>query len=253
MSTPKKRKYGLLVLLLTLMGVIAFANVWKSSLKVAHVMLSGNRIVDANELFQLANVKHGSLIYDVDLKEVQKNLQSHYYIKEAIVSRNLPSTIELSVVERTPIALINRTDPMYLDEDGVILPHSISKALFDLPILTGVRLGSSVSYGSVVQDSDAHEALDILTAAKLVNTELYHLISEIQLRNGHDIVMYTAEGGIPVIFGQGNIADKLVRLDAFWHDVIRQRGLQNLQYVDLRYDDQIVARWSNQPRPSKTM
>ena len=242
-----------MVLLATLVGLIAFANVWKSSLKVAHVMLSGNRIVEANELFQLANVKHGSLIYDIDLKAIRKNLMSHYYIKDAIVERNLPSTIELTVEERNPIALVNRPDPVYLDEDGVILPHSISKALFDLPVLTGVRLGTNVSYGAVVQDSDAHEALEILMAARIVDSELYHLISEIQLREGHDIVMFTAEGGVPVIVGEGNIPDKLARLDAFWNDVIRQRGLQNLQYVDLRYDDQVVARWSDHSRTMKTM
>ncbi len=253
MSTSKTRKYGLLVLLATIVGLIAFANVWKSSLKVAHVTLTGNRIVEANELFQLANVRHGSLIYDIDLRAIRKNLMSHYYIKDAIVERNLPSTIQLTVEERNPIALVNRPDPVYLDEDGVILPHSVSKALFDLPILTGVKLGTAASYGAVVQDSDAHEALEILTAARLVNSELYHLISEIQLRNGHDIVMYTAEGGVPVIFGEGNVADKMVRLDAFWKDVIRQRGLQNLQYVDLRYDDQVVARWSDQSRTTKTM
>lgn len=253
MSTPKKRKYGLLILLATLVGLIAFANVWKSSLKVAHVTLTGNRIVDANELFQLASVKHGSLIYDIDLKEIQKNLLSHYYIKDVIVERNLPSTIQLTVEERTPIALVNRSDAVYLDEEGVILPHSISKALFDLPVLTGVKLGPQISYGAIVQDSDAHEALKILTIARLVNSELYHLISEIELRNGHDIVMYTAEGGVPVIVGEGNIVDKLARLDAFWNDVIRQRGLQTLQYVDLRYDDQVVARWSNRPRMMKTM
>jgi cell division protein FtsQ len=252
-STPKKRKYGLLILLATLVGLIAFANVWKSSLKVAHVTLTGNRIVDANELFQLASVKHGSLIYDIDLKEIQKNLLSHYYIKDVIVERNLPSTIQLTVEERTPIALVNRSDAVYLDEEGVILPHSISKALFDLPVLTGVKLGPQISYGAIVQDSDAHEALKILTIARLVNSELYHLISEIELRNGHDIVMYTAEGGVPVIVGEGNIVDKLARLDAFWNDVIRQRGLQTLQYVDLRYDDQVVARWSNRPRMMKTM
>ncbi len=247
------RKYGLLMLLVMVMGLIIFANFWKSSLKVVHVTLEGNRVVEANELFQLANVKHGSLIYDIDLKAVQRNLLSHYYIKDAIVERNLPSTIQLTVVERMPIALINRPDPVYVDEDGVLLPHSISKALFDLPVLSGLKLGASVDYGSVVQDSDAHEALKILTAAKLVNSELYHLISEIQLRDGHDIVLYTAEGGVPIIVGEGNIADKLVRLDTFWNTVIRQRGLQTLQYVDLRFDDQIVARWSTASRTTKTM
>jgi cell division protein FtsQ len=252
-SNSRTKKYGLLGLLVTFIGMIVFANFWKSSLRVEHVTLEGNRIVEANELFQLAQVKRGSLIYDIDLKAIQRNLQSQCYIKKATVERNLPSTIQLTVVERTPIALVNRPDIVYLDEDGVILPHSISKALFDLPVLSGLKLGSTVSYGSVIHDPNATEALQILEAAKMVNTELYHLISEIQVRGDSDMVLYTAEGGVPVIFGDGNIADKLVRLDAFWSQVIQERGLKNLQYVDLRYDDQVVARWSDQAKKSKTM
>jgi len=253
MSSSRTRKYGLLGLLSVFIGLIVFANVWKSSLRVSRVTLEGNRIVEANELFQLAQVRRGSLIYDIDLKAIQRNLLSQCYVKEATVERNLPSTIQLTVVERTPIALVNRPDIVYLDEDGVILPHSISKALFDLPVLSGVKLDGTVSFGSTLKDARAMEALQILQAAKLVNNELYHLISEIQIRADSDMVFYTAEGGVPVIFGEGNIADKLVRLDAFWDQVIRQRGLQNLQYVDLRYDDQVVARWSTHGYKPKTM
>lgn len=253
MSSARRKKYGLLGLLLTFVGLIVFANFWKSSLRVTRVTLQGNRIVEANELFQLAQVKRGSLIYDIDLKAIQRNLASQCYIKEATVERNLPSTIQLTVVERTPIALVNRADIVYLDEDGVILPHSISKELFDLPVLSGVKLGQTISYGGMVHDSHVFEALQILKGAKLVNTELYHLISEIQIRDDSDMVFYTAEGGVPVIFGNGDIADKLVRLDAFWTQVIEERGLQNLQYVDLRYDDQVIARWTNQPNKANTM
>ena len=253
MTSARRRKYGLLGLLVTFVALIVFANFWKSSLRVTRVTLQGNRIVEANELFQLAQVQRGSLIYDIDLKAIQRNLLSQCYVKEAIVERNLPSTIQLTVVERTPIALVNRADIVYLDEDGVILPHSISKELFDLPVLSGLKLGPRISYGNVVHDARALEALKILKGAKLVNSELYHLISEIQVRNDSDMVFYTAEGGVPVIFGNGNVADKLVRLDAFWNQVIEERGLKNLQYVDLRYDDQVVARWTNQLNNAKTM
>lgn len=253
MSNSGKRKYGLLGLLLTFAALIVFANFWKSSLRVMHVTLQGNRIVQAKELFQLAQVRQGSLIYDIDLKAIQRRLLSQCYIKEATVERNLPSTIQLTVEERTPIALVNRADIVYLDEDGVILPHTISKELFDLPVLSGLKLGTTISYGSVIHDKHALEALTVLRGAKLVNTEMYHLISEIQIRDDSDMVFYTAEGGVPIIFGNGNVADKLVRLDAFWKQVIEERGLQNLQYVDLRYDDQVIARWTNQLNKAKTM
>jgi len=253
MNSPRKKKYGLLGLLFAFVGLIVFANFWKSSLRVTRVTLEGNRIVEAHELFQLAQIHQGSLIYDIDLKAIQKNLLSQCYIKEATVERNLPSTIQLTVLERTPIALVNRPDIVYLDEDGVILPHSISKELFDLPVLSGLKLGQTISFGSRVRDPHAIEALQILKGAKMVNIELYHLISEIQIRNDSDMVFYTAEGGVPIIFGDGDIADKLVRLDAFWSQVIEERGLQNLQYVDLRYDDQVIARWNSKLNKTKTM
>jgi len=252
-KNSRARKYGLLGLLVVFVGLIVFANFWKSSLRVTRVTLEGNRIVEANELFQLAQVKRGSLIYDIDLKAIQKNLLSQCYVKEATVERNPPSTIQITVVERTPIALVNRSEIVYLDDDGIILPHSISKELFDLPVLSGLDLGATVTYGSAIHDTHGFEALQVLKAAKLVNTELYHLISEIQIRGDSDMVCYAAEGGVPIIFGEGNITDKLVRLDAFWNQVIRERGLQNLQYVDLRYDDQVIARWSGRPDRLKTM
>ncbi len=253
MSTSRGKKIGFLGLLVALVGLTVFANFWKSGLKVARVTLEGNRIVEANELFQLAQVKRGTPMYNVDLKAIQKNLMSQCYIKEAIVERDLPSTIQLTVTERTPIALVNIPDFVYLDEDGVILPHSISKELFDLPVLSGVKFTQPTSYGSRIHDAQAMEALQILRGAKLVNSDLYHLISEIQMRSDSEMVFYTAEDGVPIIFGEGNVADKLVRLDAFWNQVIQQRGLQNLLYVDLRYDDQVVARWSTKTMKSKTM
>ena len=71
------------------------------------------------------------------------------------------------------------------------------------------------------------------------------MISEVRLRNGGDIVLYAAEWGVPIIFGHGEIASKLVRLESFWNSVVRQQGVENLQYVDLRFDDQVVVRWSH--------
>ena len=60
-----------------------------------------------------------------------------------------------------------------------------------------------------------------------------------------DIILYTTEAGVPVIFGHGDTAAKIVMLQAFWKDVVAQRGPAELASVDLRYADQIVARWRN--------
>ena len=248
-TSPKKggtgKKILLLGLLLGIGGLIVWSNAWKSNLTVDTVTVEGNRIVEANEVLQLAHVKTGTPMYDVDLTAIQKDVATNFFIKDAIVERDLPSTIRITVVERAPIAMVNRGTILYLDDEGVVLPHSISKETFDLPMLSGVPSGVALSVGTTVKHPDVQEALQILAASKAVNKELYHLISEIRLRNGGDLVLYAAERGVPIIFGHGAVADKMVRLEAFWNEVVRERGSQQLQYVDLRFDDQIVVRWGS--------
>ena len=170
-----------------------------------------------------------------------------------VVERDLPSTLKITVVERSPIAMINGNDLLYLDSEGVVLPHSISHEIFDLPVISNVPPTVTLAVGSTVQNPDVSEALSILSTAKLVNKELYHLISEVRLRTGGDLIFFTADGGVPVLFGRGNPAAKLLRLEAFWSDVVHGHGSQELQYIDLRYDDQVVAKWTSGTKSSQSL
>jgi cell division protein FtsQ len=244
MSTKRTLKFGFLGLVLLAIALVVAANLWRSDLKVKRVTIEGNRIVETAELTQLIKVPKNTQLQEIDLMAVRRDIMSHHFIKDAVVERDLPATLKVTVKERVPLAIINSTEILYLDEDGVVLPHSISKQLFDLPVLTGMPDGLALAAGATLKNADIQEALKILACTKLVNKELYHLISEVRLRNGGDIVLYASEWGVPIIFGQGEIPSKLVRLEAFWNDVVRERGSDNLQYVDLRYDDQVVVRWN---------
>jgi len=98
------------------------ANAWKSSLKINQIKIDGNRIVGMNEIIQLTQVQIGALLYQVNLTSIQQNVMSHYYIKDAVVERNLPNSIHIQISERVPVAMVNLSEPLYLDEDGVVLP-----------------------------------------------------------------------------------------------------------------------------------
>lgn len=244
MSTSRKTKFGLFGLLVLALGLVVLANVWKSDLKVKRVTIEGNRIVETAEIMQLIKVPKNSQLQDVDLMSVRRDILSHHFIKDVVVERDLPATLRVTIQERIPLAIINAAEILYLDEDGVVLPHSVSKLLIDLPVLTGMQGEGRLSPGATLKQADIQEALKILASSKAVSKDLYHMISEVRLRNGGDIVLYTAERGVPVIFGRGEIASKLVRLEAFWNEVVREQGSENLQYVDLRFEDQVVVRWN---------
>jgi cell division protein FtsQ len=241
----------LLCLVTVAVALVIGANAWKSSLTVKQITVDGNRIVGTNEILQLTQVPKGTLLYRADLMAIQRNVMGHYYIKDALIERNLPSTIHITVVERIPIAMTDRAETLYLDEDGFVLPRTISRKLFDLPIISGIPEHAVLKPGSVVTQPDLKEALLLLGVMKEVNRPLYHNISEVHMRDGGDILLYSAEGGVPIIFGRGDISGKLANLEAFWNDVVRVRGPQNLQYIDLRYQDQIVVRWNPEPPAKK--
>jgi cell division protein FtsQ len=244
MSTSRSLKFGFITLLVVIVGLIVSANLWKTSLRVQRVTVEGNRIVETAEIMQLVRIQKNTQLQDIDLTAVRKDILSHHFIKDAVVERDLPATLKITITERLPLAIVNSAEILYLDEDGVVLPHSISKQLFDLPVLSGISPEIALAPGGTINNPDVHEALQILATSKLVSKELYHLISEVRLRSGGDIMLYAAEWGVPIIFGRGDIANKLVRLEAFWNDIVREKGSQRLQYVDLRFDDQVVVRWN---------
>jgi cell division protein FtsQ len=253
MSEIKHKTAGVLVLIAIAVGLVFGANAWKSSLKIKQIKIDGNRIVGENEILQLTQIQMNALLYKVDLTAIQRNVMSHHYIKNAVVERSLPNSIHIQVVERIPIAIVNRPETMYLDENGVVLPRSISHRLFDLPMISGISEYEPLVLGSIIKQPDVMEALRLLALMKTVNRPMYHNISEVQVRNGGDIVVYSTEGGVPIIFGRDDMPSKLVRLETFWNDVVRTRGTQLLQYVDLRYQDQIVARWNPEPSAAKSL
>jgi cell division protein FtsQ len=251
-NEKKKNAVVLAVLLICTLALVVGANTWKSGLRATQFVVGGNRIVSRNEIVQLMEVEKGASLYETDLTAIQRNVESHYYIKQATVERDLPNTIRVQVQERLPLTLINGDGLKYLDAEGVVLPHTDSRMLFDLPILSGIASSVDLSPGVRVSDEEVREALDILLALKIANRELFHRISEVELHRGGDIVLYAAEGGVPILFGRGDIANKLVRLETFWYTTVIVRGVQNLQYVDVRYEDQIIARWNGARIPGRS-
>lgn len=253
MNESKPKTFHVLMLIALVICLAFGANAWKSSLKINQIKINGNRIVNTNEIIQLTQVQIGALLYKADLTAIQQNIMSHHYIKDAVVERNLPNSINIQIIERVPIAMVNLSEPLYLDEDGVVLPKTVSHKIFDLPMISGISANEPFVLGSTITQPDEIEALQLLAVLRTMNRPLYHNISEIQVRYGGDILLYSAEGGVPIIFGRGDLPGKLIRMEIFWNDIVRTRGVQYLQYVDLRYQDQIVARWNQGPLTTKSL
>lgn len=247
--TPDRRRRLLFALLCAgLFGAVVAANVWRGDLRVAAVEVRGNRIVPAAEILRRAAVPEGARLVEVDLFAARMRVEENAFIRTAAVSREVPDRIVVTVEERTPAAVLAASPLLYLDAEGVILPASASGEIVDLPVLTGFPRRELVP-GRQTYNPAVREALAIVAAAALVDEGFSHLISEVHLRPDGEFVLYMAEGGVPVYFGRGDAARKLVNLDTFWHAHVDRAGTAALGSVDLRFTDQVVVRWREDRSP----
>lgn len=245
---PPRRSHapGLVMLLLAVVtvGVALGANLWTRDLTVRDVHAEGNRIVSSSEILALAAIPKNQKLYEVDLNQARKRIQANQFIRAVSVSREVPDRISIAVDERVPVAAIPGERMLYVDSEGMILPPAHSEFIFDLPVLTGAIASAECVPGKRVTSEVLREALQIVVTAQKIGDDFYRLISEVHIGPEHSIELFTSESGVPVLFGRGDAAGKMVKLEAFWREFVSQRGAGELRYIDLRFEGQVVVRWN---------
>jgi cell division protein FtsQ len=245
-SKPPRKRGGLIFLATLVTVTIAVAVgtfLWKADLTVRAVSIEGNRIVTKESLLRLAAVPLKKRLADVDLAAMQKRVLQNPYIASASVHRDFPDRVLIRVEERVPVAAIAGEKLLYVDAKGLILPGVQSEYVFDLPVITGAAAVQECRPGKKIIHPTLREALRVVLASQEISSTLYRRISEIHLQANGELLLYTAEFGIPVSFGRGFIVEKLTLLESFWTTVVNNRGAQSLIALDVRFADLVVARW----------
>ena len=172
----------------------------------------------------------------------RRRVASQLYVERVAVSRNVPDGIIIEVTEREPVAILPAGRLLAIDAEGRVLPEARGEALFDLPVLTGIPVPELVP-GRRVESPGVRQALSLIHMAEHSDEELYRRISEVHIRADGGLLVYTTESSVPVLFGSGDLARKLVTFDGFWKSIVSRRGVTALRSVDMRFADQVVVRW----------
>ncbi|MBI4535487.1 MAG: FtsQ-type POTRA domain-containing protein [Ignavibacteriae bacterium] len=245
-DTEKKKSakpaFVLTVLLVLSVGSIGvLAHSWKNDLVVQDIRVDGNSIVGSAEIIARAAIAKGEILFEVDLYAVQKRVLENHFIRNATVRRDIPDRVAIIIEERVPIAALVLDNVHYIDGEGVVLPPVHSRSIFDVPVISGVLSAEHVVPGRKTTDTTMQEALNILIVAREIDDLVFRQISEVRVAGERDIILYTAEHGIPVLFGHGNTGPKLLKFASFWRNIVVHQGAQDLQYIDLRFEDQVVV------------
>lgn len=127
---------GIAFIIASLAGVPALAQAQVAKIaadagfEVRHVRVTGTNRMDEQQVYARALAQRNQAMPDVDLGKLRADLQALPWVKDARVSIQLPHTLAIDIVERTPHAVLERGDRLMLvDATGVELePVSAQKA-----------------------------------------------------------------------------------------------------------------------------
>lgn len=223
------------VLILTLAVSAGFY--WNASLKVQEVSFEGNYFVSAEQLRQV-DVPLGMHPDSMNFLKIMHRFKKIPYVKRVKIKVQPGGNLLIEVIEREPIALLSDGNyKIYVDEDGRRLPIILGKAV-NVPILYGF---------SARPMSDTLESKAFKTVARFL-TEVREkpasnaTISEVAWTDEKGVIALTNQNGVKLIFGKGDFTTRLRNWEAFYGKVIKQKGIESMRTVDLRFKGQIVTR-----------
>ena len=114
--------------------------VGRAGFQVKKVEVVGADRIDRLKVYDIALAQKDRSMAAVDLDGVRGDLMRYGWIKDARVSRRLPDTLVVDIVERTPAAIWQHNNRLSLiDEKGVVLEPVTVATMPDLPLVIGPK------------------------------------------------------------------------------------------------------------------
>ncbi len=222
-------------------GYAAVTLIARSSLlRVTKMVVRGNARLSTGEVLAMVNGLRGRSILTVDLDRERARLLASSWVAAATLRRILPATVEITLVERTPIGLCRIGSRLYLvDGAGAVIDeHGPQYADLDLPIIDG--LASGPRGGQPLVDEARAALAARLLASVAPHQDLARRVSQIDVRDAHDAVVILEGDGALIHVGEERFAE---RLQAYLElaPTLRAR-VPEIDYVDLRFDERVYVR-----------
>ncbi|MDE0031075.1 MAG: FtsQ-type POTRA domain-containing protein [Deltaproteobacteria bacterium] len=202
---------------------------------VREVKVLGAQRVKGEDIVVMTGLGPHTGIWSTDPVELGRKVERHPWVKRALVRRELPARLTITVEEWSPGGIVALDRLYYVADDGVIFKALDEEDSVDLPFVTGLRAA-----GLVPEAPDTRKKLSqVLELAHTVERAGLDL-SEIRFRSGGGVVLYPVSYAVPFHMGWGDWDDKLRRLQWFLRE-FREQGAR-FRAVDLSFKGQVVAR-----------
>ena len=231
-SAPSARvpRWQLLVGALLLVGILA-SPAWGPRLlrqlaffRVRKIEVLGARYTPPSEILGRLHVDTSRSIWD-PLGPLAARVQLHPQVERVAVTRRLPGTLVVELVERRPVGLMQTASGLRaVDERGVLLPLDPSRTPVDAPVVRATPRDPAVYH--------------LLGRMQREAPRLYARLSSMGRVGRDEVVLHLND--LPVRAMTSVTLARLSDIEPVERDLARRQ--LHAAELDLRYRDQVIAR-----------
>lgn len=236
--------------------------------RVRHVEIGGMRFLERADVEAVLDLPPGASVWD-DHGPWTARLASHPLVRTAAVERRLPSTLVVTLEERTPVALLASPTLTPVDAEGRSLPLDPATHRLDLPLLrvpaSPARLPVAPSWNDVGDRPDGAKGspgvegwtasppsrpVRVLAgeAARLSDADpaFGAMLSELEWDRRDAVVARLGSPSVDLRFRAPLTPRRLQEAMAVLDDARTRNPRRTVRLVDLRFADQVVVSFADE-------
>ena len=233
-----------IIFFVVIIGLCVLSLNWadfKKIYEVKEVNIYGATFFDQSIIEEKSNYMMSNNIFNSDLKNYKNEILNFDHIIDCKISRKFPTTIDITIYEREPIALINSDDLIILDSEGVCLP--VEYCDLSLPILTNFKSNPELyPKGSTTTSTNVLNSVALIRYTKDNYSMIYDEISEFVFNENSEYEIILKNGKTRIVLGSKNLQDKIKYLSSFQETLKEEKNIKDFKYIDLRYSKQIIVK-----------
>lgn len=107
-------------------------------LTLQNVYLEGQHFTERQHILDALDINIGQPILSIKINRIRERLEQLDWVRYAVVDRQLPNTLHISIVERTPVAIWQNAKQFYLvDTEGSVIVADHIEQFDKLMVLVG--------------------------------------------------------------------------------------------------------------------
>jgi cell division protein FtsQ len=199
---------------------------------VRTVVVDGARRRTPTAVAGEGGVAVGKNIFALDLVQAGSLITQDPWIERATVTRSLPSTISITVIEREATALASLGGELYLvTRDGDLFKKIGADDPSDLPVITGILPAQVASDRRGVVLS-VKRALDVAEELDRVGVTRRYPLEELHLEKDGSLVATVGREAIALSLGQPPYRDKIEEASRILNEVARRKANASVIFLD---------------------